>query len=127
MSSTEDRVASYNNVLTNMAITREVSGIYFDLSHEQSMALGNLAYTNEIMINTWDGEAGVSFQGLASTIENELLRTIRYDVNSAEVTSQQADNFENLDEDRANSINVNTASDSSSEASSEASSDEEGG
>lgn len=112
--------SSYNNVITNMSITNEVSGKYFELAEGQGAALISLEPINELMISSWHGEAGEAFRELASTIESELLSTIRFDYSAGDISGQQVDDFNTTDEESTDALNV-TATPAGS------SSDENGG
>ena len=107
--------SSYNNVITNTAITNEVSCKYFDISEEQGAALISLEPVNEMMISSWHGDAGEAFRELASTIENELLRTIRFDYSAGDIAKKQAEDFDTVDGESSDALNVNVDSAGSSD------------
>ena len=101
-------MGSFRDVITDTSVTNYVSGMYIDLSEEESKTLESLYDTNDKMINYWLCDSALTMQNALSTVENQLIRVLRYTSNSGDVTSAANKNASDADVDRKKSITINT-------------------
>ena len=101
-------MAGYEDIIMDYNATKAAKLDHIQISEDETAVLKSLGEVHDDLINLWYGESGEVFRQMASTIEVEMGDAVMFSDNCSVANDHMIINSNNLDNDRANSIEVAT-------------------